>query len=474
MITKKDISKDTGTDKISIEKSLKSETKLMSFLSADFLEIANIMDKNDNSYGLPILLGKGKQIFIQDISNYPNVLIAGTTGSGKTQFIYNQIALWLIRKAPSEIKFIFCGSKPIDYPSFLGIRNHYLATIGSDIEIIDTVCSFLTAIKSLIFEATERLNLFKTLKVRTVWDYNKKISLLSTDTSTENHYLPDIILIVDDLYNFVSNEDAIPLLINLTQINLNTGIYIVAATSQISSSVISRQLKGNFTLRLSMKLMSQSDSKKILDEIGAERLVKQGETIFYFNGKLESAQQPYINFEDLNNLLNFISDKDSCMDSYILKDPDTSKEKLDFDISDVDPFFEDAARLIVLHQQGSTSLIQRKLKLGYNRAGRIIDQLEGAGVIGPFEDNKAREVLISDNYALEQFFDNIKKRRKLKKIEKPKHNETERSITSESILPNLKLTNEIHESSSYSDLASSNKNTDSQNLWQFLRNLFSK
>lgn len=213
-----------------------------------------------------------------------------------------------------------------------------------------------------------------------------------------------MVLIIDDLYNFVYNEDLANKLIALLQKTSYTGIYVLAVTSQINASQLSRQLKSNFVYRIGMKLMSASDSKRILDEGGAEKLRDAGTLLFWEGGNLVRGIQPYISFAALRELISFIGNQKGYPSKYLLPNPNAV---FDFDPDDRDPLFEDAARLIVMHQQGSTSLIQRKLKLGYNRCGRIIDQLEAAGIVGPFYGSKAREVFIPDEYALEQFLSNL-------------------------------------------------------------------
>ena len=210
---------------------------------------------------------------------------------------------------------------------------------------------------------------------------------------------------IDDLYNFSYTEELDSLLILITQQNSHTGIYLLAATSQVNSPNISRQLRSNFVLRVAFRLISQSDSKKILDSVVAEKLAEPGTLIYNFSGQLIKAKQPCIEYEELQNIVEGIALQKGYPDSYRLYNPNPEPE---IDLEALDPLIEDAARIIVMHQQGSTSLIQRKLKLGYNRAGRMIDQLEAIGVVGPFEGSKAREVMIPDDYALEQFLVNLR------------------------------------------------------------------
>jgi len=348
----------------------------------------------------PILLGDETTIQIEDLFNRPNLLIAGTTGSGKTQFLYSQIAFWLFHKHPSQLKFIFCGSKTIDYNLFGKLERHFLAAVNKGSGIV-SVENFRDTAIGLIFEIEERIRLFTLAGVKTIKQYNALIIKKQLDYNQSHHFLPDIAIIIDDLYNFSYNEELDNLLILLTQKNSHTGIYVLAATSQVNSPNISRQLRSNFVLRVAFRLISQSDSKKILDNSGAEKLTEPGELIYNFNGQLIKAKQSCIDYEDLQSIVEGIATQRGYPDSYRLYNPNPEPE---IDLEALDALIEDAARIIVMYQQGSTSLIQRKLKLGYNRAGRMIEQLEAIGVVGPFEGSKAREVLISDDYALEQFF----------------------------------------------------------------------
>lgn len=347
----------------------------------------------------PVLLGDYSNSIVEDLFNRPNLLITGTTGSGKTQFIYNQIAFWLYYRHPSLLKLIFCGSKSIDYNLFSKLGRHFLAATDKSSGIVSPENFRETAI-GLLHEIQQRIHLFTLAGVKTIKQYNALIIKKQLDYNRGHRFLPDIALLIDDLYNFSYTEELDSLLILLTQQNGHTGIYVLAATSQVNSPNISRQLRSNFILRIAFRLISQSDSKKILDNIGAEKLSESGALLYNFNGQLLKARQPHIEYEALQSIIESIATQKGYPDTYRLYNPNPEPE---IDLTTLDPMIEDAARIIVMHQHGSTSLIQRKLKLGYNRAGRMIEQLEAIGVVGPFEGSKAREVLIPDDYALEQF-----------------------------------------------------------------------
>jgi S-DNA-T family DNA segregation ATPase FtsK/SpoIIIE len=375
----------------------------LSLVSDEFKRtLVSSMPKRDGC-SFPVLLGDHNNLQVEDLFNRPNLLIAGTTGSGKTQFLYNQIALWLYYKHPSQLNFIFCGSKSIDYNLFGKLEKHFLAAVDKGSGIV-TPEHFRETATGLLCEIKQRIHLFTLAGVKTIKQYNALIFKKQLDYNQVHRFLPDIAVLIDDLYNFSYTEELDKLLILLTQQNSHTGIYILAATSQVNSTNISRQLRSNFVLRIAFRLISQSDSKKILDNIGAEKLTRPGELIYNFSGQPLKAQQPFVEYEELQNIIEGIASQRGYPDSYRLYNPNPEPE---VDLDTLDPIIEDAARLIVMHQQGSTSLIQRKLKLGYNRAGKIIDQLEALGVVGPFEGSKAREVLIPDDYALEMFFNEL-------------------------------------------------------------------
>lgn len=371
--------------------------------SDDFVNIVDAVKTDAQAYELPIVLDYGDELIIKDLYHFPNLLLAGTTGSGKTQFLYNQLALWLFTKHPAQLKLLICGTKEIDYSIFANLERHYIAGIKGDPELI-SVNQFGNTLDALQLELDERLSLFNLAGVKTIKDYNAIFINAKLHPNNGHRYLPNVVLLIDDLYNFIYSEDITNKLIAILHKTSYTGIYILTVTSQINASQLSRQLKSNFVYRIGMKLMSQSDSRKILDEAGAEKLKEAGALLFWEGGKLARGMQPSITFASLRELINVIGNQRGYPSKYHLPNPYSVS---DFDPNDRDPLFDDAARLIVMHMQGSTSLIQRKMKLGYNRSNRIIDQLEAAGIVGPFEGSKAREVLIPDEYALEQFLSNL-------------------------------------------------------------------
>ena len=330
-----------------------------------------------------------------DFNNFPNVLIGGTTGYGKTQYVLAEVMSLLKDQDGDDINFIICPSKEIDY----AILEHIPHAL---ISIREAECNFCQptdldmVLRMLMQHCEERLRLFKAANCLDIGSY---VEYLKRSGDQNIDKMPhQIFLIIDDLTTCLT-ATSIELLAQLTAKNRSTGIYVIGVTSQISSRLISNNLKSNFNLRICFKVMSASDSKKVLGYEGAEKLSAIGDYLSSEKGKTllhgkQFTDQDLLAIQNRNR-----SPRPLLMTEQI---PDT-----DFDPEDMDSLFEDAARLIVLHQQGSTALIQRKLKLGYNRAGRLIDQLEAAGVVGPFEGSKAREVLLPDDYALEQFLDNL-------------------------------------------------------------------
>lgn len=365
------------------------------------------INKQAAEYKLPVLLNGEENLTFQELYEHPNLLLAGTIASGKTQFIYNQLVMWLYKFHPAQLKLVICKSKPIDYTAFAKLEKHFIAALASDQSPIIDYNKALPTINALIIECEQRQELFQKAGVKSITDYNNKFVHRSIDPLLGHRFLPDIVLIMDDLQTFL-NDDTIRSLIVLTQKNLYTGIYLLAVTSQIMVRNISPQLRANFSFRIGMKLMSQNESKKILDRIGAEKLTSSGQLVYERGEKLIKGHQPYLDYTYLSSICEYIGSQRGYPSPYLLPEYRfVENPPVIFDPKDKDQFFEEAARLIVMYQQGSTSLIQRKLKLGYNRAGRIIAQLEAAGIIGPFEGSKPREVLFPDEYALELYLEKL-------------------------------------------------------------------
>lgn len=396
------------------------------------------INKQAAHYKLPLLLSNEENVTFQDLYETPNLLLAGTIASGKTQFIYNQLVMWLYKFHPAQLNMVICKSKPIDYTAFAKLEKHFIAALPGDQSPVIDHNKAPSTINALLIECEQRQELFQKAGVKSISDYNNKFVHRILDPLQGHRYLPDIILIMDDLQTFL-DDDTIKSLIVLTQKNLYTGIYLLAVTSQIMARNISPQLRANFSLRIGMKLMSQNESKKILDRIGAEKLTSSGQLVYERGEKLIRGHHPYLDYTYLSSICEYIGSQKGYPSPYLLPEYRFAENPPAlFDPKDKDQFFEEAARLIVMYQQGSTSLIQRKLKLGYNRAGRIIDQLEAAGIIGPFEGSKAREVLFPDEYALEQYLEKLATHNNLEYTPPSLYNNSKKNKNS-SIEPELSI-----------------------------------
>lgn len=364
---------------------------------------------NYRKHGMPLMLDGRGSLVVQDLYHHPNVLLAGPIASGKTQFIHNQILTWLYTFLTAELKLVICRSKPVDYNSISKIERHFLSKLPSEQSPIAEGKQVSSTINSLLIEREQRLDLFRNAGVKTIEDYNDKFVHRALNPEQGHRYLPNVVLIMDDLQTFL-DEQATNYLISLTQKNLYTGIYLIAVTSLIMSRNITPQLRANFSIRLAMRLMSQNESRKILDRVGAEKLNPPGELLYERGTRLVKGIHPFIDYTTIQSVCDFIGSQRGYPSAWLLplgfEEPAVALA--DFDFADRDQSFEECARIIVLHQQGSTSLIQRKLKLSYNRAGRIMDQLEAAGIVGPFEGSKAREVLYPDEYSLEQYLGTLR------------------------------------------------------------------
>ncbi|MFD2968840.1 DNA translocase FtsK [Sphingobacterium bambusae] len=361
-----------------------------------------------NSFVLPLLLDAEGTPVLQDMYRYPNVLIAGTIASGKTQFIYNQILLWLYFYHPAEIKLVICRSKPVDYNSLLSLEKHYLAKLSNQDYPISEGPQVTSTIAAMVLECDSRLELFRKAGVRTISDYNERFVSRHLSVNEGHRFLPNIVVLLDDLQTFLDDNEVEKTLVDLLQRNFYTGIYVIAATSQIMSRSITPQIRANFSLRIGMKLMSQNESQRILDRVGAEKLRLLGELLYESSGRLIKARQPVIDYASITKVTDFIGRQRGYPSAMMLPSSIAAIDQNDdFSLEDQDYLFVDAARLVVMHQQGSTSLIQRKLKLGYNRAGRLMDAMEAAGIVGPFEGSKARDVLYATEDELEEYLSSL-------------------------------------------------------------------
>lgn len=366
---------------------------------------------------LPIALGKtiSNEVFIADLSKMPHLLVAGATGQGKSVGINTLLVSLLFKKHPSQLKFVLVDPKKVELTLFNKIERHFLAKLPGEADaIITDTKKVINTLNSLCIEMDQRYDLLKDAQVRNLKEYNDKFIRRKLNPNNAHRFLPYIVLVVDefaDLMMTAGKEVETPIA-RLAQLARAVGIHLVLATQRPSVNIITGTIKANFPARLAFRVLSKIDSRTILDSGGADQLIGRGDMLLSTGNDLIRLQCAFVDTPEVDRISEFIGNQRGYPEAYHLPeyfDEAAENSKMDFSASERDAMFEDAARLIVMHQQGSTSLIQRKLKLGYNRAGRIIDQLEAAGVVGPFEGSKAREVLLPDDYALEQFLNNLDK-----------------------------------------------------------------
>jgi S-DNA-T family DNA segregation ATPase FtsK/SpoIIIE len=364
---------------------------------------------------LPIILGKtvSNEIYMADLAKMPHLLIAGATGQGKSVGLNVLIASLIFKRHPSHLKFVLIDPKKVELTLFNKLERHFLAKIAnSEDAIITDTKKVIYTLNSLCIEMDNRYDLLKDAGCRNIKEYNHKFVHRKLNPQQGHRFLPYIVLIIDELADLMmtAGKEVETPIARLAQLARAIGIHLVVATQRPSVNVITGIIKANFPVRLSFRVTSKVDSRTILDTGGAEQLVGQGDTLLSSGSELIRLQCPFIDTPEVDEICDYIGSQRAYDSAYLL--PEYVGEEGDSDVTEVDlknrdSMFEDAARLIVHHQQGSTSLIQRKLKLGYNRAGRIIDQLEAAGIVGPFEGSKAREVLVQDEYSLEQLLNNL-------------------------------------------------------------------
>jgi S-DNA-T family DNA segregation ATPase FtsK/SpoIIIE len=367
---------------------------------------------------LPIALGKtiSNEVFIADLAKMPHLLVAGATGQGKSVGINAILVSLLYKRHPAELKFVLVDPKKVELTLFRKIERHFLAKLPdeSDAIITDTK-KVVNTLNSLCIEMDQRYDLLKDAGVRNLKEYNQKFVNRKISDPEKHRYLPFIVLVVDefaDLMMTAGKEVEMPIA-RLAQLARAVGIHLVIATQRPSVNIITGTIKANFPSRLAFRVLSKIDSRTILDAGGADQLIGRGDMLLSTGSDLIRLQCAFVDTPEVEKISDYIGNQKGYPTALLLPEyigeGESSGSAKEFDPDDRDPMFEEAARLIVMHQQGSTSLIQRKLKLGYNRAGRIIDQLEAAGIVGPFEGSKARDVLFSDEYSLERHLETLSK-----------------------------------------------------------------
>ena len=366
---------------------------------------------------LPVVFGKtiSNEIFMADLSKMPHLLMAGATGQGKSVGINAILTSLLYKKHPSELKFVMVDPKKVELSLYSKIERHYLAKLpdGDDAIITDTH-KVINTLNSLCVEMDTRYDLLKNAFCKNLKEYNKKFSERKLNPENGHRYLPYIVLVVDefaDLIMTAGKEVELPIA-RLAQLARAVGIHLIVATQRPSVNVITGMIKANFPARAAFRVISSVDSRTILDSPGADQLIGKGDMLYFNGNEILRLQCAFVDTPEVEKIAEYIGAQKGYASAFMLPEyvnEESTSTVGAFDPNEKDALFEDAARIIVSTQQGSTSMLQRQLKLGYNRAGRIMDQLEASGIVGGFNGAKAREVLISDLSSLEQFLEELRK-----------------------------------------------------------------
>lgn len=367
-----------------------------------------------NSFSLPIAIGKkiDNELFIADLAGMPHLLMAGATGQGKSVGLNAILVSLLYKKHPSQLKFVLVDPKKVELSVYRHIENHFLAKLpGEEEAIITDTKKVIHTLNALCIEMDNRYDLLKEAGARNIKEYNEKFVKRKLNPQKGHQFLPFIVLVVDefaDLIMTAGKEVEMPIA-RLAQLARAVGIHLIIATQRPSVNIITGTIKANFPSRIAFKVSSKIDSRTILDAGGAEQLIGKGDMLISHNGEIVRLQCAFVDTPEVEKVVDFIADQRGYPQPFMLPEyvDEKDQEGKDFDASDKDPLFEDAARLIVQNQIGSTSLLQRRMKLGYNRAGRLMDQLESAGVVGANQGSKAREVLIKTEAELLEYLSSL-------------------------------------------------------------------
>ncbi|KIC89319.1 DNA translocase FtsK 4TM domain-containing protein [Flavihumibacter sp. ZG627] len=391
-----------GTIGIEVPNVKKTVVSMKTLLNSDKFQNAN--------FSLPIAIGKkiDNENFIVDLAAMPHLLMAGATGQGKSVGLNAILVSLLYKKHPSQLKFVLVDPKKVELSLYRTIERHFLAKLpGEEEAIITDTKKVINTLNALCIEMDNRYDLLKEAGTRNIKEYNEKFVKRKLNPQKGHQFLPFIVLVIDefaDLIMTAGKEVEMPIA-RLAQLARAVGIHLIIATQRPSVNIITGTIKANFPARIAFKVSSKIDSRTILDAGGAEQLIGKGDMLISYNGELTRLQCAFVDTPEVEGVTEFIGDQRGYPQAFLLPEYVDEKdlEGKDFDLGDKDPLFEEAARLIVSNQVGSTSLLQRRMKLGYNRAGRLMDQLEAAGVVGPNLGSKAREVIIKTESELDQF-----------------------------------------------------------------------
>jgi len=393
-----------GTIGIEVPNAKKTIVSMLTLLSSEKFQ--------KNNFSLPIAIGKkiDNENFIVDLASMPHLLMAGATGQGKSVGLNAILVSLLYKKHPSQLKFVLVDPKKVELSIYKTIEKHFLAKLpGEEDAIITDTKKVVHTLNALCIEMDNRYDLLKEAGCRNIREYNEKFIARKLNPEKGHQFLPFIVLVVDefaDLIMTAGKEVEMPIA-RLAQLARAVGVHLIIATQRPSVNIITGTIKANFPARIAFKVSSKIDSRTILDAGGAEQLIGKGDMLISYNGELVRLQCAFVDTPEVDKVVDFIGSQRGYAQAFMLPEYVDEKEMegKDFDLNDKDSLFEDAARLIVASQSGSTSLLQRRMKLGYNRAGRLMDQLEAAGVVGPNQGSKVRDVLIKTDADLQQYLD---------------------------------------------------------------------
>lgn len=395
-----------GTIGIEVPNAKKTIVSMKTLLSSDKF--------TKNNFALPIAIGKriDNENFIVDLANMPHLLMAGATGQGKSVGLNAILVSLLYSKHPSQLKFVLVDPKKVELSIYKTIERHFLAKLpGEEDAIITDTKKVVHTLNALCIEMDNRYDLLKEAGCRNIREYNEKFAARKLNPEKGHQFLPFIVLVVDefaDLIMTAGKEVEMPIA-RLAQLARAVGIHLIIATQRPSVNIITGTIKANFPARIAFKVSSKIDSRTILDAGGAEQLIGKGDMLISYNGEIVRLQCAFVDTPEVDKIVDFIGAQRGYAQAFLLPEyiDEKDAEGRDFDVNDKDALFEDAARLIVSSQSGSTSLLQRRMKLGYNRAGRLMDQLEAAGIVGASQGSKVRDVLIKTEADLMQLLNNL-------------------------------------------------------------------
>jgi len=359
---------------------------------------------------LPVVMGKTitNETFTFDLTKMPHLLVAGATGQGKSVGLNAILVSLLYKKHPAQVKFVLVDPKKVELTLYNKIERHFLAKLpGEEDAIITDTSKVVNTLNSLCIEMDDRYALLKDASVRTIKEYNAKFIARRLNPEKGHRYLPYIVVLIDEFADLImtAGKEVEHPIARIAQLARAIGIHLIVATQRPSVNVITGMIKANFPARIAFRVLSKIDSRTILDASGADQLIGRGDMLISTGSDLKRLQCGFLDTPEVEAICEFIGEQRAYPSAFLLPEyvGEGGEGNGDLDMSEIDPMFADAARIVVINQQGSASLLQRKLKLGYNRAGRIVDQLEGMNIIGPFQGSKAREVLFSDIESLDEF-----------------------------------------------------------------------